>query len=68
VILSVLPPWMTAEQRAAALAGVARADEDCAAAAEAPPVRIAHDDIVSFRPPAFLTMDYDPTHRPRTRR
>jgi hypothetical protein len=26
--------------------------------------RIRHEDIVSFLPPAFLTMDYDPTHRP----
>lgn len=63
-----LPGWMVPSRVAAALRGMAQADDECARASEATPLRIAHADIVTFRPPAFLTHDYDPTHRPRTRR
>lgn len=49
------------EQLAALARGVAAAN---AVHAEPPrDARIAIEDVVSFRCPAFLTADYDPTHK-----
>lgn len=42
--------------------GVARANE--VAASAAPDERIDLEAVVTYRPPAFLTTDYDPTYRP----
>lgn len=60
------PAWMTPEQAIAYEAGAERAN--AVAVLVQHPSRIDHDRIVSFAVPAFLTNDYDPTHRPGARR
>ncbi len=61
------PTWMTDAQADAWRRGVERAERDARATHAATDQRIAHGDVVSYVAPAFLTVDYDPTHRGRVR-
>ena len=61
------PAWMSAEQAAAFAAGVQHAAAAGVVPSAKVDARIALDDVVSFRRPAFLTVDYDPTYRPAVR-
>jgi hypothetical protein len=61
------PAWMSAEQAEAFARGTRHAEAAASAATAKIDGRIALDDVVSFRPPSFLTVDYDPTYRPAVR-
>lgn len=55
------PAWFTPSQVAAHGRGVDAANT--VGDATRHDSRIAVDDVVSFRCPSFLTVDYDPTHK-----
>lgn len=62
------PAWMTPEQAAAHERGTAHAAAAADIASAKQDTRIDIEDVVSFRCPSFLTLDYDPTYRPAVRR
>lgn len=61
------PQWMNSAQAEAHQRGVTTAVEAANIAAATGDHRIRLEDVVTFKPPAFLTSDYDPTYRPAVR-
>ena len=65
---SIAPQWMSAEQAAAFARGLDHAAAASTAATSKPDSRrIDLEQVVSFRCPPYLTLDYDPTYRPAVR-